>query len=515
MDHDFGFATLTSITAYDEVEARIADDTLGTIGLQFVPNQDSEHESIQQEIRLVSDDSQAFRWIVGGFYFREDLYQGINVRQDQNPINPNPAPTFGQQIVAFNQLDQVDEDISVFAQADFDVSDRLTISGGVRYTNNVKTAESLFGVLLAPINDRVGVGPNANLGAVPGVPLTQFISNEFVLEQLAIAQAAQGGAIRRLGGGPPPFLASVFSNEATVFGSPTTGPELRLETNRLSGDFTVRFEASDTTNIYARYARGFKSGAFDTRALAALAGTGANNPVGPETLNAYEVGIKSEPSSALRFNASAFYYDQQDLQVFSVVAPLGPVFTNLPDSEVLGVEADLTWRPLVDTTVSLAGAYTHSEITDAGGLRGFDEGHVLRNTPKFSFSAALDQNLYLGDNRLNLGGSLRHIAEQFDTTLFAEDIISRKPSQTYLDLRASLFFGADEQFEISVYGRNLTGQDHCSLLSSFSTPLNEIGGIGNIAGATIPADIPTGHNVICQPANSGVPIWSASFGFSF
>jgi iron complex outermembrane recepter protein len=513
IDHDFGFANLTSITAYDDVKAQIADETLGTIGLQFVPFQDSKHKSFQQEIRLVSDDANAFRWIVGGYYFREDLEQGINVRQDQNPLNSNPGPGFGVQVVAFNQLNQIDEDISVFAQADFDVSDRLTISGGLRYTNNVKTAESIFGVVPAPINDRAGVGPNANLGVVPGVPLTQFIGTDFVQQQLAAFQAAQGGVIRR--NLPPPFLAAIFSNEATVFGAVPDGPELRQEINRLSGDLTLKYELSDDTNIFARYARGFKSGAFDTRALAALQGTGANLPVGPETLNAYEIGLKSAPSRDLQFNVSTFYYDQQDLQVFSVVQPEGPRFVNLPASEVFGVEADVIWKPLDNTTIMLAGGYLDTKITDSGGLPGFDNGHVLENAAKFSFSASASQNIFLGDNRLNLDASFRYIGAQQDNLTFAEDILSRKPVQTYVDLRASMFFGPDEKYELSIYGRNLTGEKYCSQLEAISTPLNAIGGIQNIAGATISANTPTGHTVNCQPGNPGVPLWGASFGFKF
>lgn len=519
IDHDFGGATLTSITAYDHVELNLADETLGTERLQFLPFQDSTHDAFQQEIRLVSADDQPFRWIVGGYFFREELEQSVAVRQDQNPLNTAPPPTFGQLITPFNILDQVDRDISAFAQADWDITDRLTLSGGLRYTNNRKTADSFFGIILTPIVDSTVVGPRGALGSLSGIPLAEFIGVDFILNTLESYAGALGTPLPAIGMGPPPFIAANFS-DGDFFGVPPsvtpagTGALLQ-DIDRITGDATIQYDITDSANVFFRYARGFKSGAFDTRALAALQGAGANAPVGPETLNAYEIGLKSNPSDKLQFNASAFYYDQKDLQVFSV-GPLGPQFLNVPSSRVIGIEADAIWAPTPTTTIRAAAGWLDTEVTDDGGLAGVDEGHELRNAPSLSANLIGSQDFDLGGNRANLQVAFRYIGEQADSLNFNEDILATKPVQTYVDIRASYYFGDEEQYFVAAFGKNLTGEEFCGDLGSVSQPIESVGGLANaINGGTIFADNPTGQSNNCQPGNEGTPLWGVSIGGSF
>jgi len=511
IDHDFGFATLTSITAYDSVEVQFADETVGTAGLQFIPFQDSSIESIQQEIRLVSRDDQSLRWIVGGYVFREDLEQGIIVRQDQNPLNPNPGFLAGLQITPFNIIDQVDRDLSLFGQLDFDLTEQLTVTGGIRYTNNEKNADSFFGVALTPVNDFVGFGPNTGIN-LDGIPLETFIGIDFLENQLAFLEGI--GQLSGPGMGPPPFINDNFSEEP-FFGVPPTGEPLRQNVNEVTGDVSIKYDINSDTNVFFRYARGFKSGAFDTRALASLGGSGANVPVGPETLNAYEIGLKSQPFENVQFNASGFFYDQEGLQVFSV-GPLGPQFLNLPSSRAAGIEFDAIWAPTDTTQINIAGSWLDTEIRDDGGLANVDEGHPLENAPEFSFSINGSQDFYIANGRLNLIGSFRWIDEQFDSLFFNDDFLTRKPEQTYIDLTATYFFGEDDRFAASVFGRNLTGEEFCGQIASNTGPIEAAGGLdAAINGGTISADNPLGQTNSCQPGNEGTPLWGIGLRASF
>lgn len=510
IDHDFDGATLTSISAYDSLEVNLADDLTGTVSLQATPFQDTRSDTFQQEFRLVSADSEIFRWILGGYFFTESLKQSVAVRQDQNPLTPATGATFGQQFTPFSILDQVDRDISIFAQADYDINDRLTFSGGLRYTNNRKEADSFFGIVLTPINDSNSVGPNAALGQVPGVPLTEFIGIDFLLNQLAIAQSA--GVLRQLGGGPPPFIAANFSG-GTFFGiqpsvTPVgTGPVFQ-EINKLSGDLTLKLQILDQANVFFRFASGFKSGAFDTRALAALAGSGANAPVGPETIRAYEIGFKSNTSSNVQFNASAFYYDQKGLQVFSV-GDLGPQFLNVPSSRVFGIETEAVWAVLPDTILQVSAGWLDTEITDAGNLVGVEEGHDLRNAPGFSANFTGSHNIIFSESRLNLLATFRYIGEQFDSLNTADDFFSKKEVQTYLNLRATYYFGLEEQYSFAVFGDNLTGEQFCGDIGSSA------GAGGALASGFVNSDNALGQSISCQPGNEGVALWGLSLGVKF
>ena len=505
VDHVFGGLAFTSITAYDEVDVQLQDDLTGWASLQSIAHQDIAQEAFQQEFRLVSPGDSDVRWIAGAYYYREDLAQTVAVRQDQNPLNPNPAVTFGQQIVPFNFLDQVDEEMSVFGELELDVSDRLTISGGLRFTNNSKEADSLFGIVLAPLVDRMGLGPNAPLGLVPAVPTTVFTGRSFIESQLQIAQDA--GALRVLGGGPPPFISDNFSGD-TRYGIAPSGDPLAQEIDRTTGDLTIRYHVSDTSNVFFRYARGFKSGGFDTRALASLTGSAANIPTKPEQIDAYELGVKSNPVPSLQANASVFYYDQQDLQVFDN-GPLGPQFLNLPESRVTGVELDTIWAVTDATRLTFAAGYLDAEITDIGTLTTVDEGHGMRNAPEFSFNLGVNQDLEVGGKPLTINAAYRYIGEQTDSLLFSQDFYSTKEAQGYLDLRATLFLGADEAFQVSVFGENLTGENYCADIGS-NSPINTAVATGFFA-----ADSPFGPTVNCQPGNAGVPLWGVSLRGTF
>lgn len=505
IDHDFGGARLTAITGYDKVDVQFQDDLTGSASLQSIANQDIDQKAFQQEIRFVSPDDDPLRWIVGAYYYHEDLAQTVGVRQDQNPINPNPAVTFGQQMVPFNFLDQVDKDTSLFGQLDYDISKRLTISGGLRFTKNSKEADSLFGIVLAPLTDRTGLGPNAPLGTVPGVPTTTFTGHDFIIAQLQAAQDA--GVLRVLGGGPPPFISDNFSN-GDRFGIAPSGDPLNQDTNETTGDATVKYDITDTANVFFRYARGFKSGGFDTRALASLTGTAANIPTKPEIIDAYEIGLKSNPSPSLQFNAAAFYYDQKDLQVFDN-GPLGPQFLNLPKSKVSGLEVDAIWAPADTSRLHIAAGYLNTEITDIGALTTVDEGHDLRNAPQFSFNLNGSQDVMMGGKRLNLSAAYRYIGEQTDSLLFSQDFYSTKEAQTYVDLRATLYLGADEKTQLSLFGENLTGENYCADVGS-NSPVNSA-----VASGVFVADSPFGPTVNCQPGNAGVPLWGIALQRSF
>jgi iron complex outermembrane receptor protein len=109
----------------------------------------------------------------------------------------------------------------------------------------------------------------------------------------------------------------------------------------------VRYQFTDRGNVYASFSRGFKSGLFNGSSASA-------NPVAvdPETISAYEVGLKVDLTRSLRTNFAFFHYDYNDLQV-QAVQP-GTVFTmlqNAATAKVNGAEAEVTWQPIQPLTL--------------------------------------------------------------------------------------------------------------------------------------------------------------------
>lgn len=437
-EHDFSAATFVSITSYDVTDVQFADDASATNTFQFTPFQDSRYSQFTQELRLMSTGEGPLRAIGGLYYFTEDLEQATNVRRFVN----NAGTT------AFNILDQTDEDISIYGQLEYDLHPSLTITAGVRYTDNEKEADSLFGVAVTPFTT---------------IPTNTFISREMVerLTENAPETCPPGPpgvdpVTGRPFGGPPPCRL------------PLLHP--RQSTHEVGGKLGLAWRFTDDAMLYGHYSRGFKSGGFDTRALAAFSGN-VETPVEPETLDAYEIGVKSELlDSTLRLNASAFYYEWSDLQTFATINSV-PGFYNIPTAELRGLEVELNWVPADGWLVQGGMGYLQTEITDVGDLAGtIDEGHELPNSPELTFNALASKRILIGDGALTLQGDVRYIGKQVDSLQYALDRISTNEEQTYLNARISYAFGANHRYQISLFGENLTSEKTCVDIGPFDDP---------------------------------------------
>ena len=118
---------------------------------------------------------------------------------------------------------------------------------------------------------------------------------------------------------------------------------------------------------YLSYNRGSKSGGYTfstgtpygpQRGVEFLNGI----PFEPETLNAYELGMKSNLGGTMTLNLSAFYYDYKDYQAF---AQLGPVQTVInQDAKAQGLEVELNARPTDRLTLQLGASFMDSKVKD-------------------------------------------------------------------------------------------------------------------------------------------------------
>jgi iron complex outermembrane receptor protein len=135
---------------------------------------------------------------------------------------------------------------------------------------------------------------------------------------------------------------------------------------------SVRYKLTDSTNVYFTYSQGFKSGGisqpnlFYTSQGAALfgypplAGTvyQAGSTYKPETITAYEVGIKSSPTPRITVNAAAFYYDYTNLQVQVDINYAEKLIENAATARVYGLDTDITARVTDELTLSAGVAWT-------------------------------------------------------------------------------------------------------------------------------------------------------------
>ena len=160
IDHDFGNMALTSISSYRHNESFFDSDAdYGTLDLLNRVIGDHDIDTYTQELRLASTGNNTVDWMIGGYYFREDVIQrgGVNYGSDlRNYLDvlaggPDtlslveaanglaPGTFFGNGTQTRETFTQDNTAWSLFGTVDFHVNDRLTLTGGLNYTEDKKT----------------------------------------------------------------------------------------------------------------------------------------------------------------------------------------------------------------------------------------------------------------------------------------------------------------------------------------------------------------------------------------
>jgi iron complex outermembrane receptor protein len=145
LTYDFGGMTLTSITALETLDGRSRGDIDGGVagvGPGSIPFDSDTQDSIDdldqftQEIRFASDEG-AFNWQIGAFYFDSDLV----------------VSTVGFGFPPLTTLNHTNTSWAVFGQAGYDLTDRLTVSAGVRYTEDEKELRGITTPVSVDVSD--------------------------------------------------------------------------------------------------------------------------------------------------------------------------------------------------------------------------------------------------------------------------------------------------------------------------------------------------------------------------
>lgn len=231
--------------------------------------------------------------------------------------------------------------------------------------------------------------------------------------------------------------------------------------------------------VYASLNTGFKAGAYGLVSLSPAGTTPQTtfpDPVAPQTVTAYEIGLKSELfDRKLRFNVSAYYYNVNQIQL-RVAVPGGTVLLNAAKARNKGVDIDAAWRVSPRLTLQGAASYLDGRYLDfpnppyfrpivnaagvaTGGLVQFTganaKGNREINSPKFVGSFIVDYKLptSIGD----FGVTAAY--EYNDGYFFDSQNIFRSASRKLVSgtLRFSPTGG---RFQLSVYAKNLLNEKY-------------------------------------------------------
>ena len=523
IDYSFGALSLTSITAYRRVNAVTDQDSDFTgadlVGRNFA---DSRIKTFTQELRLASDFDGPINFLLGGYYFDENIdqinqfYFGSQFRPYGNALVqqasggalsvPILEQTFGaldgdptQYIGSFfrpgdgfdEAYDFSNEAYSIFGTVDFEITDRLTLTGGFNYTKDKKrfstnvVSSDVFSTIdldapqYTPFREQVllgaGVDPGeaAFLAANPTITLPDGTSaNPF--NDLKAFQFL------------PPFL-----------NVPNAVEDGRTNDDDLAWSVRASYAVTDNLNFYATYATGFKASSInlsrDSRPLAAdlpaIIGAGLNTPnltsgsrfAGPENSEVYEVGLKGQFDYAA-FNIAAFKQSIEGFQS-NVFTGTGFALANAGKQSTFGIEFDGTVTPVDPLTLFLAVTYldpkydsfVNSSFGDISGrtpagIPGISASMGATYTHEFdSGSRLIARGDYLYESPVNMVDGLDGFPDGFAESL------QREVNQ----INAALTFQHISGFELSVYGRNLTNAKYLTTIFPSVAQSGSISGYPN------------------------------------
>jgi iron complex outermembrane receptor protein len=259
-------------------------------------------------------------------------------------------------------------------------------------------------------------------------------------------------------------------------------PDAKFE--NFSPAVTLAYEASPDINLYARLARGFKSGGFNGETNlffdpAAPAGCpfGATElcvPYKAEKVDSYEVGLKSKLlGGMLTFNLAAFRDEHKDIQlsIFTAAGAAASIIRNAASARIQGIEAEIILRPLDALTINANLAFLDSKYKNYidGGVD-VSNNRAFPHAPKFSITGGFDWKVLDGDfGKLNLYGDVSHVGKYYTypyplTMPSASDQVAgntRSPGRTIVNMRLALSeipLGSTRA-SIAAFVRNLTQED--------------------------------------------------------
>ncbi|ALG61614.1 TonB-dependent receptor [Citromicrobium bathyomarinum] len=536
LNWDFGGAQLTSITGYRDYSNTQGSDTDYTqVDILYRapgPNAGArEFKTFSQELRLQGEAfGGTLDWLVGGYFANEKLETRDNLRFGTqygtfancrialaiNPAlaNPSAANCFGANIGALtaanggagafgaatpliiagiNNLatvrdrgstgdvyNQESTNWALFTHNIINITDRLNLTLGLRYTNENKDFSASFG------NDNTACPTNrALLGPLLGVPALAGLAGGL------ISLSCQGNSTSELNG-----VSIADSRDEDEF----------------TGTAIISFKPTDRLMTYASYSRGYKAGGFnlDRSALQAsplvgnpaVTGSTANLQFGQETVDAFEVGGKYDGRD-WTLTAAAFYQRFSNFQlntfngsvflvqnVNSCGADLGGADRDAsgttgacaaddvqPGVIAKGVELELGLRParFLNANLGLTYADTSYETNLIGNDTGAPldpalrllPGDNLSNAPEITATASLSYTPPIGNSGLTgLFYINTRMTSDYNT---GSDLLYGKEQDGYVLVNGRIGIrGPDEKWAIELWAQNLFDQDYTQV--AFNTP---------------------------------------------
>ncbi|MES2015890.1 MAG: TonB-dependent receptor [Pseudomonadota bacterium] len=411
--------SLKSVTAnrHDTSYAPIDFDSLAVTDMHVPALYKNKQFSQELQATYTGDKLQG----VAGIYYIDanafNIFDTILV----TPLPSGPFPTS-----TFTKGDIDTKAWAIFADANYKLTDALSLSLGGRYTVDKREASILR-------QNYLGAGGSPVMGNPGAVP---------------------------------------FGAAQTDY----THGELQREDKKFTPKLGLAYKASADQNIYASWARGFKGGGFDPRMVGIkISAAQAKAGYRPETIDTLELGLKSAYNGG-RFltNIAVFDSKYKDVQIPGSVAidtngdgiddSFAGLVTNAGKAKIRGIELEASAR--ITNAFSLSGMYSHINakytefmaLQTVGGvstLVNVADQRFFQNTPKNSANLRASYDIAMGSGKVTLIGSA-----SYRDKVYQFEAASPLDQDAYTLYDASVVWtSANNKIRAGLHGKNL-GNEH-------------------------------------------------------
>jgi len=438
-----------SLTGYQDLKHKGVTDFSGAPYELLLQDIDGKIESFSQELRLEGE-AERMNWLVGAYYANDDILDSNRTLLGQNanvglvrvttqgllgsPFNSN-GYTAEEASQAFRTFrDKADFNVdswSVFANADWRLLENLSLTTGVRYTDDQQ--------------DYAGCSRDVNGNMLPNVNVTNR----------ALFLGTYGVLADEIGEGD----CNTFDTDTGQFGIVKSN----LDEDNVAWRLALNWWPQQDTLLYTSITQGAKSG---TTPVNPANIAFQNRPVKQEELLAYEVGVKATLlDGRMQANAALFYYDYDDKQLAVLFADpiyvVLPRLDNIPDSEAYGLDTELSFAITRELTAIAAATFLHTEINNFEGI-GFDGELVDLDGSEFLYSPDTSANLSLLYSRpvtatLGFNATLNGRYQSTSHADLAQDPLYDIDSYTILNASVGVQT-LDGQWDLTFWGSNLTDE---------------------------------------------------------
>lgn len=404
---DLGPVTMTSITAYRTFFSRSnVDIDFAPIDLFNFRNVTRDQSNLSTELRFSSNGNGPFSYLFGGYFFEKDVVEDGGQGLIANPQLVGTS-IIGNFIAATSPTgsDITNRNYALFGELSYRFTDRLTVTGGLRYNYDEKEITAFAARL--------------RLNGTPLSP-TQTIPEAF--------QQRSGGELTWRG--------------------------------------VVQYEFDDRFNAYASYTRGYKAFGINDDANLLRNVPGASFFFDSEQVDNYEVGLKANfPEQRAVLSLVLFNTDYDNFQSLSSFTDqnnnLRFFLQNAASLTSRGIEFDGRIEPVEGLVFNASATYLDARFNDFPNAQGptgpIDlSGEKLRDAPDFSGSLSTQYTT-------SVGGGFEAFARAdvfYRTSVFTDQNLDPLQVQDdFAKINARIGFGREDGLlRVELWARNLTNE---------------------------------------------------------